>query len=447
MVPRAQCRQIAPCQWEIPATTRTGMKVPARVFAREDMLEGILGARSPEQLMSVAALPGIGKVAATRWPDGILSPVGIRYDIHCGAGLLWPLPYRDALPPRLAGRGGEFLPGTAEPGDMLRVGAGRAIKNGPGDPRDLERSGAGGRPDKADPAAVWGRAKKKGFGLLRTLGPGNHVGKLGWVQVLYAETTAAVFGLRDQQVAALIHSGSQDLAQQVATDYLKRMMEVMTGYGTHPVDRKLTGVPLSAPGDPPCVNARAAAANFAWSNREFICDALRQARQKVFRQSGKSIRLLYGVAHTIVTIEEHPVDGSPVKRIIRRKAATRTFGPGQHLPTRYRPTGQPVWTPGSMGSASPILAGMQRGMEIAFGSCCHVAGRRLSRHAAKKQISGPALLARLCREQGIVVCAGSLSGIARKEAWLRPPAGIKADSVRIPKKGNKTNAFKLRNDP
>lgn len=92
--------------WEIPRSFRNDMHVPARVLASEMLLDNIIEDRSLDQLVNVATLPGIqkasmvmpdvhegygfpiGGVAATRYPDGVISPGGIGYDINCGVRLL-----------------------------------------------------------------------------------------------------------------------------------------------------------------------------------------------------------------------------------------------------------------------------------------------------------------------------------------------------------------------
>ena len=137
-----------------------------------------------------------------------------------------------------------------------------------------------------------------------------------------------------------------------------------------------------------------------------------------------------------------------MKLCVHRKGATRAFGPGyEGLPADYREVGQPVLVPGSMGTASYVLVGTQKAMELTFGSTCHGAGRVMSRTRARKTVRGADLRKEL-EEQGIVVHARSNKGlaeeaplaykdvsrvvevvhrmgIARKVARLRPLAVIK----------------------
>src|SRR5919197_895882 len=102
----AAFRRVDDTLWEIPRDARPDMRVPARVFADEELLDAIGRDRSVEQLQNVATLPGIvdaalampdihqgygfpvGAVAATEATNGVVSPGGVGYDINCGVRLL-----------------------------------------------------------------------------------------------------------------------------------------------------------------------------------------------------------------------------------------------------------------------------------------------------------------------------------------------------------------------
>ena len=212
----------------------------------------------------------------------------------------------------------------------------------------------------------------------------------------------------------LIHTGSRGLGHQVATDYIRKMVQVMPQYGISLPDQQLACVPFSSPEGKDYFNAMAAAANFAWANRQMITHEVRQAWQTVLRGSGGKLSILYDVAHNIAKIEEHDVDGVMKKLIVHRKGATRAFGPGNpELVEEYRGVGQPVLIPGSMGTASYVLVGTEQAMRESFGSCCHGAGRRMSRHQAMKQVRGQELRMEL-EKQGIHIQAGSMRGLAEE---------------------------------
>lgn len=432
--------------WELPKETRPGMRVPARVYALEELLDAILNDRSLEQLANVATLPGIvkasmvmpdvhegygfpiGGVAATRYPDGVISPGGIGYDINCGVRLLVSsLTYGQVKKrmeelskemyrqvPSGMGKGGFVKLSARNMDKVLSDGAAWAVEEGYGTPRDLEYTESHGCLPGADPNKVSDQAKKRGRDQLGTIGSGNHFVEVGRVGKIFDEEAADAYGLSPDQITILIHTGSRGLGHQVATDYLRIMMGAMPKYGIELPDRELACVPLSSPEGQDYFKAMCAAANFAWCNRQVITWECRKAWENVFGKSGGELGLLYDVAHNIAKIEEHLVDGEKMKVIVHRKGATRAFGPHYgELPEAYRPIGQPVLIPGSMGTASYVLAGTDESMASSFGSTCHGAGRRLSRRGAKKQVDAPKLLREL-KDQGIYVQAGSHRGVAEE---------------------------------
>ena len=432
--------------WEIPREYRSDMLVPARIYAQEALIAPMLADRSLEQLVNVTTLPGIvgaalvmpdahegygfpiGGVAATRYPDGAISPGGIGYDINCGVRLLVSdLLFADvenrledlakelyAQIPSGVGEGGAVRLSPAEMDEVLRKGAVWAVEQGFGQPEDLMHIESHGRLAEADPACVSETAKKRGLNQLGTIGAGNHFVEADRVEEIYHEEAARAFGIVRGQVAVLIHTGSRGLGHQVATDYLRLMVGAMEKYGIKPPDRELACVPFNSTEGQDYFKAMCAAANFAWCNREVITHEVRTAWSNVFGKKGGRLRLLYDVAHNIAKIENHVVDGRKMKLIVHRKGATRAFGAGfEELPAKLRDVGQPVLIPGSMGTASYILLGANAGMDTSFGSSCHGAGRSLSRRAAKKQVNAPNLKAEL-REAGIYVEAGSFAGIAEE---------------------------------
>lgn len=445
-IKKSQLAKLEDYLWELPKETRPGMLVPARVYALEPLLDAILDDRSLEQLANVATLPGIvkasmvmpdvhegygfpiGGIAATRYPDGAISPGGIGYDINCGVRLLISeLSYNEIKhrleelskemyrqAPSGMGKGGFIKLSAKNMDKVLSKGAAWAVGEGYGIPADLEYTESHGCLPDADPGKVSAQAKNRGRDQLGTIGSGNHFVEVGRVGQIFDEEAAAAFGLKLHQITVLIHTGSRGLGHQVATDYLRVMMGAMPKYGISLPDRELACVPLSSPEGQDYFKAMCAAANFAWCNRQVITSECRKAWANVFGKSGGELRLMYDVAHNIAKIEEHIVDGEKMKVIVHRKGATRAFGPHYgELPEAYRPIGQPVLIPGSMGTSSYVLAGTDESMASSFGSTCHGAGRRLSRRGAKKQVDAPQLIREL-KEQGIHVQAGSHRGVAEE---------------------------------
>jgi tRNA-splicing ligase RtcB len=430
-------RQIDETLWEIPADARPDMRVPARVFADAELLEAIASDQSLEQLQNVATLPGVvdaayampdihqgygfpvGGLAATELPDGVVSPGGVGYDINCGVRLLaLPVtaselePRREALVheisravPAGAGKGS----GRSADPDLERVLTEGSRVVGSDD--DVTRTESEGRLPGADPAAVSQRAKDRGAGQLGTMGSGNHFVEVQRVDRILDARAAETFGLRDDQVTVLIHSGSRGLGHQVCTDYVRRMDAALPRYRIELPDRQLSCAPASTPEGEAYLAAMAAAANFAWANRQEIANRVRRAVERVLgRETAAATRQVYDVAHNVAKRETHA--GRDV--LVHRKGATRAFPAGSdEIPEEYAEAGQPVFIPGSMGTSSFVLAGEPGSMERSFGTTCHGAGRRLSRTGARKQIGG-AELRRELEARGIVVRSPSNKGLAEE---------------------------------
>src|SRR6185437_9726905 len=239
------------------------------------------------------------------------------------------------------------------------------------------------------------------------MGSGNHFVEVQRVDRILDRAAADAFGLREGQITVLIHSGSRGLGHQVCTDYVKRMDAVMRRYGIELPDRQLACAPASSPEGRAYLAAMAAAANFAWANRQAIADAVRNAVARVLgREVADRTQQVYDVAHNVAKVETY----GGRELLVHRKGATRAFPPGsEDIPEPYRPVGQPVFIPGSMGTSSYVLAGAPGSVEHSFGTTCHGAGRTLSRTAARKQVAGAALRREL-EGRGIVVRSASNKG-------------------------------------
>jgi tRNA-splicing ligase RtcB (3'-phosphate/5'-hydroxy nucleic acid ligase) len=432
--------------WEIPVEARADMRVPARLFADEELVAAVRADDSLEQLVNVCTLPGIvdaalgmpdihqgygfpvGGVAATAPPDGVVSPGGVGYDINCGVRLL-------ALPLDADQLGARVEPLVHEISRRVPVGAGggkrgqrgvvgakldRVLVDGPralledlgiGAEEDLGVTESQGRIDAADPRLVSSRARERGSGQIGTLGSGNHFLEVQRVDRVYDADAARDYGLHEGQVTVLIHSGSRGLGHQVCTDYVRRMDAALARHGIELPDRQLSCAPLQSAEGRDYLGAMAAAANFAWANRAAIAHRVRESIAKVLgRGAAEGARQVYDVAHNVAKVERH----GDREICVHRKGATRAFPPGHpDVPAAYGRAGQPVFIPGSMGTASFVLAGRDGAMERSFGTTCHGAGRRLSRAATRREIEGGALRRRL-EEQGIVVRAPSARGLAEE---------------------------------
>ena len=426
-------RRVTPFLHEIVQDPARGMRVPARVFADSELLSQILEDRSVAQLMNVATLPGIvgaaygmpdmhegygfpvGGVAGTRLPDGVISPGGIGFDINCGVRLLAADLTEEELEPVAQplvheisrsipsgfGRGGRLSFEPTELDRLLVEGCPYLIESaGFGYREDLEVIESRGCLAGAAASRVSDRAKSRGRSQLGTLGGGNHFIEVQAIDEIFDKDAAAALGLARGQVTILVHTGSRGLGHQVCTDYVRVMAGAMSRYGITVPDRQLACVPMSSPEGEHYFGAMAAAANFAWCNRQIITHRLRQAAARVLpRRDAHHLRLVYDVGHNTAKLERFGEDTI----CVHRKGATRAFGPSaEELPERYREVGQPVFIPGSMGTASFVLVGNDASRELSLSSACHGAGRALSRSAAKRKVAGHEVRKQL-EARGIVV--------------------------------------------
>lgn len=438
--------KIDDCIYEIPRNYRSDMKVPARVFASETMLEDIVHDKSLWQLANVATLPGIvkyamampdihqgygfpiGGVAATRIDQGgVISPGGIGYDINCGVRLLVSnitveeiKPHLDRLAteifnaiPSGVGKGGTLELSMNELDKILKNGAPEMLKKGYGVQSDIDRCEEQGCMSGADPDLVSERAKKRGADQLGTLGSGNHFLEIQHVTEIYDDKVAQAFGLFEGAVVVMIHCGSRGLGHQVCTDYVRAMMSKVSEWGYQLPDKELICAPLNSKEGQDYFAAMQAAANFAWANRHLIAHKTRVAWNKVLGDS-VSLNAVYDVSHNMGKREVHMLNDKEVELLVHRKGATRAF-PANHPanPAAYRHIGHPVLIPGTMGTSSYVLVGTQEGLETAFGTSCHGAGRKMSRIKAKKTVRGSELRKEL-EARGIIIRSHSDPGLAEE---------------------------------
>lgn len=440
--------KISDYEWEIPKSFRTDMLVPVRIFATRKLLEQIADDKSLEQAVNAATLPGlvghvvvmpdmhqgygfpIGGVAATEFPHGVISPGAIGYDINCGVRLLassieaeTAATDMDALAtllnkycPSGVGTEGVVRVSIPELERVMQEGSRWALKNGYASEEDLSHTEEGGCLEGAKPAKVSERAKQRGRDQIGSVGAGNHFVEVDIVETIFDPQTASAFGLREGCLAVQVHCGSRGLGHQVCTDYVQEFQGAVRRYGITLPDRELVCAPMDSPEGQAYLGAMRAAANFAFANRQILAHSIRRAFEEIF--AGKvndwHLKQVYDIAHNMGKLETHEVDGERVRVCVHRKGATRAFGPGSPgLPPEYQATGQPVLVPGSMGTASWVLAGTEASMMRSLGSSCHGAGRTMSRSKAKHEIRGDGLRREL-EERGIKVRAGSLAGLAEE---------------------------------
>ena len=430
-------------RWRVPR--HGGMRTEGLIFADAGLMSDLEGDEAVQQVANVAHLPGIvgpsiampdihwgygfpiGGVAAFDEDEGVVSPGGVGYDINCGVRLLATPLLVTEVRPRLSaladalyatipsGVGAARSDVRLSPRELdrvLRDGARWTVAQGYGREADLESIEANGRLPGADPECVSLRAKERGKDQLGTVGSGNHFVEVGYVAERFDERVSDRLGLHPGTVTVLIHSGSRGLGYQVCDDYLATMIAATGKYGIALPDKQLCCAPVTSPEGRRYWGAMNAAANYAFANRQMMAHYSRGALAKIFGDTvGERTRLVYDVCHNIAKHEQHEVNGRVQRLCVHRKGATRAFPPGHpELSPQFRDIGQPVLIPGDMGRYSYVLVGTDGAYRETFGSTCHGAGRRLSRHKAK-QLARSRNLPQELEAQGIVVRAATRATI------------------------------------
>jgi tRNA-splicing ligase RtcB len=448
MVLKTDFQRVDKYIWELPEDFRDDMRVPARLFGDAELFDAAFGDRTVRQLANTATLPGIvkyamalpdfhqgygfpiGGVAAMKATSGVISPGGVGYDINCGVRLLGTRLEREEIAPYLeelttalyracpsgVGGKGRMRVSERELDELVTQGGKWALKQGLAQQEDVDHTEERGCMAGADPSKLSARAKKRGRPQVGSLGSGNHFLEIDVVEEIYDPEVAEVFGLWENQAAVQIHCGSRGFGHQVCTDYVKELQSAVKKYNIRLPDRQLVCAPVDSPEGRAYYAAMACAVNYAFVNRQVLAMGVREAFEQILAGKVKDFGLfqVYDVAHNIAKFEEHRVNGRQMELCVHRKGATRAFGPGyEGLPADYRDVGQPVLVPGSMGTASYVLVGTQKALDLTFGSSCHGAGRVMSRTQARKKVHGAELRKEL-GGQGIVVRAGSNRGLAEE---------------------------------
>ena len=431
-------RRLEEFLWEIPKGYVAGMRVPGRVFASENLFTKAVEDRAIEQVANVATLPGvvgaslampdihwgygfpIGGVAATDVEgDGVISPGGVGFDIGCGVRLLRSnLTFTDVKPrlkdlvqtlgkkvPRGVGQKGGMPLSRKEVQQVLRDGSRFAVARGAGWDEDLEVTEDEGALPDARPEVISDRAVERGAPQLGSLGAGNHFLEVQVVDEIRDARAAEVMELFEGQVCVMIHSGSRGIGHQTCSDHVKAIDRISSQFDFDVPDRQLAAAPLSHERAQAYLGAMDAAGNYARANRQVLGHLARAGFSEVLGRSDREMdmALVYDVSHNLAKIEEYQIDGRNRKLCVHRKGATRAFGPRHpDIPDRYKEIGQPVVIPGSMGTNSFVLVGMEDAATRSFGSTCHGAGRAMSRTQAKKVMRGEDLKKQL-EDKGIVM--------------------------------------------
>ena len=437
-----------------------GMMVPVTIYADDSLISKMALDRTIDQAANVATLKGVvkhvvvlpdghegygfpvGGVAGMDLEEGVISPGGVGYDINCGVRLIRTNLREKEVRPKLKDLVNELFTaipsgvGSSSPrkvtgselDDVLVEGVKWTVQNGYGWDSDIDVCEENGCMKGADPTSVSEHAKKRGGLQLGTLGSGNHFLEVQKVDKIFDERAARAMGIEQDQVTVLIHCGSRGFGHQVCSDYLKISEKKIRDSGIRIVDRELACVPNNSKEGESYRKAMYSALNFAWSNRQMITHWTRDTFEKVMRmtEADLDMKLVYDVSHNIAKVERHAVDGEGTRDlVIHRKGATRAFPAGDsHIPDKYRDIGQPIFIPGSMGTASWILLGNSKSLELSFGSTAHGAGRTMSRSAARRNYTSDGVRKNL-ESRGVYIKALSREGMVEET----PEAYKDVDSV------------------
>ena len=477
-----QLKKINDYSFELPKSGK--MNVPGKIYSSENLLSHPGMSSAIKQVADVATLPGIvdsslampdihwgygfpiGGVAAfgtesSKQDTGVISPGGVGFDINCGVRLIKSnLQVNDILDkqkelidklysevPAGLGSKGKIRLSDKDLDSVLSTGADWASENGYIWNNDLEFFEEQGCIDGAITEQVSEFARKRGKKQLGSLGSGNHFLEVQKVEEIYDERAAKIFGLHEEQVVVMMHTGSRGCGHQVCQDHLSCILKAGEREGIDLPDKQLASAPLNTVEARNYLGGMSAAANFAWANRSLVTYGTRKAFSDVFGVDSENLGMstLYDVSHNIAKVEKHKSG----EVCVHRKGATRAFGPDSpDIPSKYREVGQPVIVPGDMGTCSYVLSGTEGAMAQTFGSTCHGAGRALGRKAALKKFGSRNLIKELWEKQRIYVKARSPrianeeapdaykdvsevvdvchnSGIANKVAKLRPLGVVK----------------------
>ncbi|UCH73911.1 MAG: RtcB family protein [Rhodospirillales bacterium] len=438
----SRLEKVSPFEWRI--APHGEMRVPAVLYGDEQLIRD-MDDKVYEQVTNVATLPGI-VTASYAMPDahwgygfpiggvaafdpeagGVVSAGGVGFDISCGVRtMVTGLKREDVEPvkeeladtlfaaiPAGLGSTGEISLSDAEMTAMLAGGARWAVDRGFGAPADLDRIEESGCMPGAMPDCVSDRARQRQRREMGTLGSGNHYLEIQEIVRIHDGDAARAFGLAVGELVVGIHCGSRGLGHQIGTEFLRDMAIEDARLGLKLPDRELACSPIDSDLGRRYLGAMRAAINCAFANRQIIGHLVRQALCAVLPRTEAT--LLFDVSHNTCKVEEHTINGKARQLFVHRKGATRAFGPGHaSLPGALRPIGQPVFVGGSMGTASWILAGTATSERRAFSSACHGAGRRMSRHQARKNWRGDDVVRDLAH-RGTLIRSPSMRGVAEE---------------------------------
>jgi len=404
---KEKLKKINDYEWLLPKGSRKEMRVDAKVIMNQSLMDAAEDA-AVQQLTNVATLPGVispviglpdmhwgyglpmGAVSAFDAEEGIISAGLCGFDINCGINLIRTnltaqevrAKIKELIPalfnavPCGVGAKSQVRLSTSELDEVLVNGVDWAVKEGYATKEDQAATEENGKMEGADPSKVSDLAKKRGCPQLGTLGAGNHFLEVQEITDIYDSDNS--WGAEKGKTMIMLHCGSRGFGHQVATDYMKIQEQAVKKYKIWLPDPQLACAPANSQEGQDFYAAMKAAVNYSFANRAVMTKWIRETFEKVFGKTHEDMEMktLYAIAHNIVKLEDHKVEGKTKKVYVHRKGATRSY------------PDTPVLIAGSMGTSSYLLKGTDTAMDKTFGSSAHGAGRAMSRSAAIRKFWG-----------------------------------------------------------
>ena len=400
-------------------------KTYGRIIGTENILSNAVSTGSADQLLNMGELPGavsmpiglpdihrgygfpIGSVIAMDAESGVVSPGGVGYDINCGVTLLATgidtKTMRRYTKPLLQELKKNIPVGIARSREKLSESQIRRIVDegvywmyelDMATEEDILRTEYNGHLFGVESSSISEEAYKRGMNYFGTLGSGNHFLEIQSVEDVYDEMTAQDYGISNKMTYVMIHTGSRGIGHQVATDYLEQIRNF--DHNKNLKDPQLSYIELGTKLADSYISAMNGAANYAFCNRQFIINRIREAFSNVMKREFQmeESHIVYSISHNMATFEEHEINGKRTKALVHRKGATRADGP-EFDRGYFMNVGHPVLVPGSMGSSSYVIRGKMENESLTIGSCCHGAGRIMGRKSSRENLRKETILSEM----------------------------------------------------
>ncbi len=391
-------------------------KSQGKIIATSEMVNNAIKTGAADQLLNMSDLPGvvatpvglpdihrgygfpIGSVVAMDADEGCISPGGVGYDINCGVAMMATGIDRKTMQkyvkPLLKELSSKIPVGMARSSNKLSDSQiRRVVEEGiywtysldMANEDDILKTDFGGNLYGADTDFISGESYERGKNYFGTLGSGNHFVEIQTADEILDENISEEYGIVKDMTYIMIHTGSRGLGYQVATDHLEQIRSLP--HNSNLVDPQLAHIMLGTREADRYISAMNGAANYGFANRQYLIHLVRKSLSGTMGRDfdAEEARLIYNISHNIAAFEEHRIEGKDRRVLVHRKGATRAFSP-QSTQGYFSGIGHPVLVPGSMGSSSYVVCGMDGNESISLSTCSHGAGRSMGRKTARESL-------------------------------------------------------------